>query len=237
MGCWPLATLACTLATGHRTPRGGSDEGVLMRMYYLYLISYILYLIFKFSRGDFGGHRPESHRAHSVDTERALISSVLVFRGTRRRAFFLSMNKFVKVSSKFLYFIRTFTRCIRVAFGFGIQVMIMIFGCRLSNNNNTSIEQQKRGPSCYLHACLKACGSYSSKPPWRPRERAAFMLLLLFCHTPFPFSLLVYARSKRFSGTTTSFWKRFFRVAATSFVPWAAGSTTLAVATQLLPSS
>ena len=96
MGCWPLATLACTLATGHRTPRGGSDEGVLMRMYYLYLISYdILYLIFKFSRGDFGGHRPESHRAHSVDTERALISSVLVFRGTRRRAFFLSMNKFL----------------------------------------------------------------------------------------------------------------------------------------------
>ena len=95
MGCWPLATLACTLATGHRTPRGGSDEGVLMRMYYLYLISYILYLIFKLSRGDFGGHRPESHRAHSVDTERALISSVLVFRGTRRRAFFLSMNKFL----------------------------------------------------------------------------------------------------------------------------------------------
>lgn len=87
-GHWPHWHAHWPPATAH--PEVGATRGFLaMRMYYLYLISYdILYLIFKFSRGDFGGHRPESHRAHSVDTERALISSVLVFRGTRRRAFF-----------------------------------------------------------------------------------------------------------------------------------------------------
>jgi hypothetical protein len=63
MGCWPLATLACTLATGHRTPRGGSDEGVLMRMYYLYLISYILYSNFLEGISEGTG---QSHTEHTV---------------------------------------------------------------------------------------------------------------------------------------------------------------------------